>query len=79
MRGGSPETENNYRDYYEEAVERLLLIREGQLPGLTVAELKKLISTEDADSVPAERQSRFIRRKSEAITSQIERIERFRA
>jgi MerR family copper efflux transcriptional regulator len=71
--------QNNYRDYCEDAVERLLQIREGQLAGFTVAELKELISTEDADPVPAERQSMFIRRKIEAITSQIGRIERFRA
>jgi MerR family copper efflux transcriptional regulator len=70
---------NNYRDYGEEAVERLLLIREGQLAGFTVAELKELISTEDAETLSAERQTMFIRRKIEAITSQIGRIERFRA
>jgi MerR family copper efflux transcriptional regulator len=70
---------NNYRDYCEEAVESLLLIREGQLAGFTVAELKELVSTEDAGTVPAERQTMFIRRKIEAITSQIGRIERFRA
>jgi DNA-binding transcriptional MerR regulator len=46
---------DNYRDYGEEAVEGLLLIREGQLAGFTVAELKELISTEDTDTVPAER------------------------
>jgi DNA-binding transcriptional MerR regulator len=71
--------QNNYRDYCEEAVESLLLIREGQLAGFTVAELKELISTEDADTISAERQTMFIRRKIEAITSQIGRIERFRA
>jgi MerR family copper efflux transcriptional regulator len=70
---------NNYRDYCEDAVERLLLIREGQLAGFTVAELKELISTEDADTISAEEQTTFIRRKIEAITSQIGRIERFRA
>lgn len=70
---------NNYRDYCEDAVERILLIREGQLAGFTVAELKELISTEDADALPAERQTVFIRRKIEAITSQIGRMERFRA
>jgi MerR family copper efflux transcriptional regulator len=70
---------NNYRDYGEEAVERLLLIREGQLAGFTVAELKELISTEDAETLAAERQTMFIRRKIEAITSQIGRMERFRA
>ena len=71
--------QNNYRDYCEDAVERLLQIREGQLAGFTVAELKELISTEDAGTVPPERQTMFIRRKIEAITSQIGRIERFRA
>ena len=70
---------NNYRDYCEDAVERLLLIREGQLAGFTVAELKELISAEDADTISGERQTRFIRGKIEAITSQIGRIERFRA
>jgi MerR family copper efflux transcriptional regulator len=71
--------QNNYRDYCEEAVESLLLIKEGQLAGFTVAELKELISTEDADTISAEQQTTFIRRKIEAITSQIGRIERFRA
>lgn len=71
--------QNNYRDYCEDAVERLLLIREGQLAGFTVAELKELISSEEPDIIPTEQQAMFIRRKIEAITSQIGRIERFRA
>ena len=71
--------QNNYRDYREDAIERLRLIKEGQLAGFTVAELKELITTADADTVPAERQTVFIRQKIEAITGQIGRIRRFRA
>ena len=68
--------ENNYRDYGEDAVEQLLLIREGQLAGFTVAEMKELAHG-DAAAASAEDQAMLIRRKIAAISSKIIRLQRF--
>jgi MerR family transcriptional regulator, copper efflux regulator len=70
--------ENNYRDYNDAAVEHLLLVKEGQLAGFTVAELKELTNGDDCEA-PAEGQAVFIRRKIAAINGKMDRIERFRA
>ena len=68
--------ENNYRDYGEDAVEQFLLIREGQLAGFTVSELKELAHGDDV-AASAEDQAMLIGRKIAAINSKISRLERF--
>jgi DNA-binding transcriptional MerR regulator len=68
---------NNYRDYAEEAANRLLLIKEGQLAGFSIAELRELTN---ADELAAdERQVIFIERKLASIERKIGRLETFKA
>jgi MerR family transcriptional regulator, copper efflux regulator len=70
--------ENNYREYREDAVEHLLLIKEGQLAGFTVAELKEVIDLDETSTLSHERQASFIRQKIESVKRKIGRIELFR-
>ena len=70
---------NNYRDYAEEAVNRLLLIKEGQLAGFTIAELRELTNADEAGPGADERQVILIERKLASIDRKIGRLEGFKA
>lgn len=70
---------NNYRDYAEEAVNRLLLIKEGQLAGFTIAELRELTNGDEASSAADQRQVILIERKLVSIDRKIGRLESFKA
>jgi MerR family transcriptional regulator, copper efflux regulator len=70
--------ENNYRDYSEGAVSRLLLIKEGQLAGFTIAELRELAGGDENGSDVDERQAMLVRRKLAAIDRRIGRLEEFK-
>jgi MerR family copper efflux transcriptional regulator len=68
---------NNYRDYAEEAVNRLLLITEGQLAGFSIAELRELTNADELGV--DERQVILIERKLASIERKIGRLEAFKA
>jgi len=70
---------NNYRDYAEEAVNRLLLIKEGQLAGFSIAELRELTNGDEAGLAADERQVILIERKLASIDRKIGRLEGFKA
>jgi MerR family transcriptional regulator, copper efflux regulator len=70
---------NNYRDYAEEAINRLLLIKEGQLAGFTIAELRELTSADESGAAADERQIILIQRKLASIDRKIGRLETFKA
>jgi DNA-binding transcriptional MerR regulator len=44
--------ENNYRDYREEAVDHLLMVKKVQAVGFTLVELKEVIQAEEANDLP---------------------------
>jgi MerR family transcriptional regulator, copper efflux regulator len=69
---------NNYREYAEEAVNRLLLIKEGQLAGFTIAELRELTNGDEASPAADEKQIVLIERKLAAIDRKIGRLESFK-
>ncbi|MBV8214714.1 MAG: MerR family transcriptional regulator [Verrucomicrobia bacterium] len=69
---------NNYRDYAEDAVNRLLLIKEGQLAGFTIAELRELTNADEANPAVDERQVILIERKLASIERKIGRLESFK-
>jgi len=69
---------NNYRDYAEEAVNRLLLIKEGQLAGFTIAELRELTNGDEGGLAADERQVILIERKLASIDRKIGRLEGFK-
>jgi MerR family transcriptional regulator, copper efflux regulator len=55
--------ENNYRDYREEAVEHLLMIKKIQSVGFTIAELKEVILAGDTNALPLSRIVELLRLK----------------
>src|SRR5437879_11319658 len=68
--------ENNYRYYSEEAIERLMLIKQAQATGFTIAELKELAEAYDVGSLTTHQQVVFLRRKVDAIGKKIAELER---
>jgi len=68
--------ENNYRDYCEEAVEHLLVIKEVQAAGFTLAEFKELDEACNAGSLVTQKAAVFIRRKIAAVGEKIAELER---
>ena len=70
---------NNYREYAEEAVNRLLLIKEGQLAGFTIAELRELTNGDESSAAADEKQIVLIERKLASIDGKIGRLESFKA
>ena len=70
---------NNYREYAEEAVNRLLLIKEGQLAGFSIAELRELTNGDESSPGADEKQVILIERKLASIDRKICRLESFKA
>jgi MerR family copper efflux transcriptional regulator len=69
--------DNNYRDYSEEAVEHLLMIKEVQSAGFTLAEFKELDEAcNAADGLVAQKAATFLRRKIAAVGEKIAELER---
>jgi MerR family transcriptional regulator, copper efflux regulator len=68
--------ENNYRYYSEEAIERLMLIKQAQTTGFTIAELKELAEAYDAGSLTTHQQVVSLRRKVDEIGRKIAELER---
>jgi MerR family transcriptional regulator, copper efflux regulator len=70
---------NNYRDYAEEAITRLLLVKAGQLAGFTIAELRELTSADEGGTATDERQIILIQRMLASIDRKMGRLETFKA
>ena len=58
---------NNYRDYCEEAVRLLLIIKRMQAAGFTLAELKELIQAYEAHELPLQKIVDLFLQKMEEI------------
>src|SRR5215467_14555094 len=72
--------ENKYREYCEEAVEHLLMIKEVQAAGFTLAEFKELDDTcNAADELVAQKAAMFIRRKIAEVAAKRAELERVQA
>jgi MerR family transcriptional regulator, copper efflux regulator len=67
--------ENNYRDYCDEAVEQLLIIKEVQAAGFTLAEFKELNDVCDAGEQVAQKAAIFLRRKIDEVSEKIAELE----
>jgi len=59
--------ENNYRDYSEETVGYLMILKAGQAAGFTLAETKELIDADEANDLPLQRKVEVIRQKMKDI------------
>ena len=58
---------NNYRNYSEEAVVYLMMLKAGQAAGFTLAELKELINADEANELPLQKKVELIRQKIKDI------------
>jgi DNA-binding transcriptional MerR regulator len=59
--------ENNYRDYSEDTVAYLMMLKAGQSAGFTLAELKELIQADEANELPPQKKVELIRQKMKEI------------
>ncbi|NGO74546.1 heavy metal-responsive transcriptional regulator [Streptomyces sp. YC504] len=55
-----PRTAGGYRDYSDEAAARLAFVREAQSAGLTLAEIRSLLTLLDSGQVPCAQVTRLI-------------------
>lgn len=58
---------NNYRDYSEETVAYLMMLKAGQAVGFTLPELKELISAGMANELSPQKKIEILRQKMEEI------------
>jgi MerR family copper efflux transcriptional regulator len=69
--------ENNYRDYSEDALQRLLDLREVQAAaGFTLAELKELAQVYDTGEFITQKETTFLQQKIEALNQKMAELER---
>lgn len=54
---------NNYRNYSEDTVEYLKMLKAGQAAGFTLVELKELINADEANELPLQKKVELIRQK----------------
>lgn len=70
---------NNYRDYSEETVPYLLMLKAGQAAGFTLAELKELISADEANKLPLQRKAELLREKMREINKKKAELDQIQA
>lgn len=70
--------ENRYREYAESAVDRLKLIRQGQMIGLTLTEICQFIDAWESDALTLEQKVEFLERKLVDIDARIAALEQTR-
>jgi MerR family copper efflux transcriptional regulator len=68
--------ENNYRDYCEEAIEHLLIIKEAQTAGFTLAEFKALDELCSAGELSIPKVTVLLRRKIAEVSEKRAELER---
>ena len=69
--------ENNYRDYSEDAIQRLIDLKEVQVAaGFTVAELKELVTVYDAGELTTQKEAVFLQQKIAVLGRKIAELER---
>ena len=68
--------ENNYRDYSEDAIQRLIDLKEVQAAaGFTLAELKELAKVYDRGELTTQKETAFLQRKIDALGKKIAELE----
>lgn len=72
----STRSDNNYRHYTSEAVERLDFIKRGKALGFTLREIKSIMA--EWDSITPEQAICFIQSKVEQIEGKINQLQQFR-
>lgn len=72
----STRSENNYRNYTDEAVERLDFIKQAKTFGFTLKEIKTIIA--EWNSVSSEEAIDFMQKKIENIEEKINKLQTFK-
>lgn len=67
--------ENNYREYSEDAVQRLMDLKAVQAAGFTLAELKELVAAYDSGELTDQKQIGFLSQKIDEIGQRIAELE----
>lgn len=74
-----PRTQNGYRDYAGDVVDRLRFVRSSQAIGLTLAEIREVIGLRDRGETPCAHVVDLLRRHTDEIDTKIAELERLRA
>ena len=69
---------SGYREYDEDAIDRLRFIRESQSCGLSLAEIQSILELKDAGATSCEHTATLLRRHLDDLDEQIERLRRAR-
>ncbi|MBD2020176.1 MerR family transcriptional regulator [Leptolyngbya sp. FACHB-36] len=69
---------NNYREYSDTSLERLLLIQQGKRLGFTLAEIQELIKDLESDQLTDTKKKSIILQKIEQIDERIEQLKTMR-
>jgi MerR family Zn(II)-responsive transcriptional regulator of zntA len=69
---------NNYRDYSETAIARLLLVRQGQAAGLTLSEIGGSIKAWESHELTAAQKNEFFGAKLDEIDTRMRELQRLR-
>ena len=72
-------TSNGYRQYFESAVQRLTLIRQGQASGFTLSEMREAIHAWETDELTVEEKIYHLRCKLEEIDCKINDLNAIKA
>jgi DNA-binding transcriptional MerR regulator len=73
---GAARGENNYRQYTDDAIEKINFIIQGKKLGFTLKEIKTIIA--EWDSVSPEQAADFIQSKVERIEAKIAQLQEFK-
>jgi len=68
-------TPSGYRDYTDEATERLRFIRDAQATGLSLDEIKSVVELKDAGARSCDHTTALVERHLAEIDAQIERLQ----
>ncbi|MFI6938988.1 heavy metal-responsive transcriptional regulator [Streptomyces sp. NPDC050418] len=74
-----PRTAGGYRDYPEESVERLAFVREAQSAGLTLAEIRSVMTLRDRGQAPCAEVTRLIDDHLAEIEERLRELRRTRS
>jgi len=66
---------NNYRNYKETAIERVMMIKQGQTAGFTLAEIKQLLRAWDAGQLTTVEQIVYLEQKRAELSQKIAELE----
>jgi MerR family copper efflux transcriptional regulator len=70
-------SENNYRDYSKDAIQRIIDLKEVQkTAGFTVAEMKELVAVYDAGELTTQKEADFLQQKIAVLGRKIAELER---